>query len=162
MSKQDRQGVRKASDLERKYNLGQDYDTFATLATSAQKSAERAENAAGEATTSATKAEATVSGLTERVGALESSRFTGSYTGNGTFGIDAPNSISFDFTPNLIVITGSGGIGDYPWVYGAPKGRISADAYVELTWSDHSVSWYSTDADTQLNTSECVYYYTAV
>ena len=93
--------------------------------------------------------------------ALKQHRFVGSYTGNGSFGAESPNSLSFSFQPYQLVVTGDV-IGGYPWIYGAPKGRISADAYVDLTWVENSVSWYGTDAETQLNTSEFVYYYTAL
>lgn len=47
--KQDRQGVRTPADIERKYDLGQDYKDVIAIANNAQKSAERASTTANNA-----------------------------------------------------------------------------------------------------------------
>ena len=104
----------------------------------------------------------------------------GAYTGNGTFGSGNPKTLTFDFTPRLVIVTGcADGVGDYPWLYGAPKGRAYSevmasetedyttyswgDVYVDLTWGSNSVSWYNAEsAEKQLNARNCVYYYFAV
>lgn len=104
----------------------------------------------------------------------------GAYTGNGTFGSGNPKTLTFDFTPRLVIVTGcADGVGDYPWLYGAPRGRAYSevmasetedyttyswgDVYVDLTWGSNSVSWYNAEsAEKQLNASNCVYYYFAV
>jgi 3-keto-L-gulonate-6-phosphate decarboxylase len=57
--KQDRQGVRTASDLERKYKLGQDYDDIKVIASGAQNTAAHAANTANSATAVAMSAKAT-------------------------------------------------------------------------------------------------------
>lgn len=49
MSKQDRQGVRKASDLERKYDLGTDYTKAVKIANDAQRAATNAQDIAANA-----------------------------------------------------------------------------------------------------------------
>ena len=47
--KHDRQGVRTPADIERKYDLGQDFTEVVKIASDAQRAAERAINAAEEA-----------------------------------------------------------------------------------------------------------------
>ena len=49
MSKQDRQGARTASDLERKYNFGETFAEVMGLADDAKRAAEDAKNAADNA-----------------------------------------------------------------------------------------------------------------
>lgn len=85
MSKQDRQGVRSAPQLERKYKFGQDLTEITKVAnnanraaTSAQSIASNAASAAAEAKTTAegvdakaTHAEETATALESRVSALE-------------------------------------------------------------------------------------------
>lgn len=56
--KQDRQGVRTPSDIERKYNLGDIY-AVADVAANAQRAATNAQSVAGEANATATRANAT-------------------------------------------------------------------------------------------------------
>ena len=62
--KQDRQGVRQAAELERKYNLGSDSQAM-SIATDAKRTAERAES-------TASNSAANVASLNDRVSALES------------------------------------------------------------------------------------------
>lgn len=66
MSKQDRQGVRKASDIEQKYDLGKE-STAIKLASDAQRAAEKANNAADEAKTASTQAVGAVASMQESV-----------------------------------------------------------------------------------------------
>ncbi len=87
---------------------------------------------------------------------------SGSYTGNGTYGADNPRSLSFPFTPMMVVITTDAG-SDLPsgsvFIQGQTMsdgiGNHSNPAYglvIHLTWSSGKVSWYSTqDAEKQLN-----------
>lgn len=82
---------------------------------------------------------------------------TGSYVGTGQYGADHPNSLTFPFSPKLVVInrvytenvssmTGS----DYIiFVANSPYATStstenSSNWGVFLEWSDNSVSWYST------------------
>lgn len=80
MSKQDRQGVRTASDLERKYDLGKGYDEIVKIATNAQRTASSAQNTANNANSTAESAKTTADGmatrieeLNERINSLEQS-----------------------------------------------------------------------------------------
>lgn len=70
--KQDRQGVRKASDLERKYDLGhEDYTKIENMANNAQRSAEQANTKAGDAQSTASATKNSVDALAVRVEHLE-------------------------------------------------------------------------------------------
>lgn len=94
----------------------------------------------------------------------------GAYIGNGRVGVGNPNSLTFDFTPALVVITpkndqsyqspavmvlGSNTTGQHNLYY-----HYSAN----LTWQNNMVSWYSAsnDAAAQLNTSGAEYCYVAL
>lgn len=76
--KQDRTPVRKATDIEQKYNLDQNIDEVMKVATNAQRAATNAVSVANNAASVAASANATaeqnrdgISGLNERVGTLE-------------------------------------------------------------------------------------------
>lgn len=69
--KQDRQGVRKAMDIEQKYDLDKDYNDLVRLAANAQRVATNAQNVAINSNNIAKDSEATVSAMEERVAMLE-------------------------------------------------------------------------------------------
>ena len=71
-AKQDRQGVRKASDIERKYNLDRDYTEIINVANNAQRVATTAAARATSAQNTANEVAADFSAILERVLALES------------------------------------------------------------------------------------------
>lgn len=83
----------------------------------------------------------------------------GSYYGTGTFGVDNPCTLSFDFRPSIVYV--SKNLQDdfvSPFIYG--QERVVIEGYKNfVTWNDNSVSWYSeTSANSQLNTDELIYY----
>ena len=80
INKQDRQGVRKASDIERKYDLGQDYSKIIKVASDAQKTAERASGLASDASTAVAELSNSVDALNERVDNISTSSSGGYYT----------------------------------------------------------------------------------
>ena len=96
----------------------------------------------------------------------------GSYIGNGKGGKAAPNTLSCDFYPVLLIITTIDQYNNITRVF-ALRGISHFEGGVDgvrknlITWNDHSVSWQSateTDAyynayDVQLNTSGIVYQY---
>ena len=106
----------------------------------------------------------------------------GSYIGTGTGGSTAPNSLTFDFTPRLVIICGdteySSGFADYSCKIIAVRGITSTDSigedgtstYVAIEWTDKGLSWYGRStsssasilAKCQLNTSGKTYYYVAI
>lgn len=63
MSKQDRQGVRTASDLERKYKFGQDLTEISKIANNANRAATNAQSIASNAAATAADAKATADGV---------------------------------------------------------------------------------------------------
>lgn len=103
---------------------------------------------------------------------------SGSYTGTGTYGSDNKNSLTFDGTPKLLIVSSTvssayGGSHTYPqliFVYGE-SGSIASlitsgsevFASATVSRSGNTVSWYSADAAAQqLNVSGTKYYYIAI
>ena len=94
---------------------------------------------------------------------------TGSYVGNGKKGSSNPNTLSFDFQPKLIVITGDVKHNYIPLVFirGCSTVYTSSNdnASIAITWSDNGVSWYATSTmydDVQFNMQGAVYSYAAI
>ena len=89
----------------------------------------------------------------------------GTYTGTGAFGVGSPNSLSFDFTPAVILIRTPGVRYTTVLVRGCTTshGCINDSYEIQVSWTDAGVSWYSPDAsNTQNNSSGSTYYYTAM
>ena len=102
---------------------------------------------------------------------------TGSYTGNGQIGADNPRTLSFTFTPMLVVITADSTSGVTPGsvFINAQEcsdgiGNHDNPAYgleLHLTWGKQYVSWYTTvtgdyAAHKQLNKDGQLYRYFAL
>ena len=105
---------------------------------------------------------------------------TGSYVGTGTGGPENPNTLEFDFAPQLIFII----IEDIkpndctPWTFMRPwkycnayavNNSPSNSSYTYVTWTDNGVSWYGQYNDGkpvsgsgQLNTEGVTYHYIAM
>ena len=105
-----------------------------------------------------------VSSLDELVKALGAVKVTaGSYTGNGQYGKETPNSLSFPFPPKFLMIAEPQGysvivINNSQY---ALYGGVGA-WYLFATWSGNSVSWYSPDGERdQMNSSGKTYTYYA-
>ena len=92
---------------------------------------------------------------------------TGLYTGNGRYGKSNPNSLTFGFEPNILIVTGVGGsatkyqdigffIRNAERSFGTGAGQLSiyynggldSSANV-VTWNGKTVSWYSPSASNQ-------------
>ena len=101
----------------------------------------------------------------------------GSYTGTGTYGADNPRTLTFAFTPILVIITASSTGGVVPgsvFIVNQVKsdgiGNYDNPSFgldLHLTWGDDRVSWYtaSTDDDAaalQLNKDGQIYRYFAI
>ena len=75
---------------------------------------------------------------------------TGSYVGTGTYGKDNPNTLIFDFTPEVVVIT-NGGAGMATFLRGqsnpAHLGSFSIGHSCVAMWEANSLSWYATDME---------------
>ena len=98
----------------------------------------------------------------------------GTYTGTGTFGYDHPNILEFDFSPAIVWVGGSNTGNSTTWpatfIRGATMGRSdsnSPDHQLNVSWGDHSVSWYASSYTTiyaanQCNAENQTYYYVAI
>lgn len=94
---------------------------------------------------------------------------SGTYTGTGVYGENNKNTLSFGFTPKIVIIDGFKGI--YLWGNGAFGFHTYNDNYVEniVTISGNAMSWYVScdssmykNAYNQLNESNVTYYYVAL
>lgn len=95
-------------------------------------------------------------------------RFSGSYTGTGTYGASSPNEItSIPFQPFAVFIAPNDisriDIGSFAWVYPNNVGRILGDtiSYCTITWKIGGLSWYGNNANYQLNIAGKAYYWIA-
>lgn len=90
---------------------------------------------------------------------------TGNYIGNGTYGSNNPNSLTFEFTPKIWGITIVGTIAtsvNQYFTWGTPVDRLSA-FNMYYTYSGNTVSWYSSqNATDQNNVASTPYYYFAL
>ena len=95
--------------------------------------------------------------------------FTGSYTGTGTSGIDAPVELVSGFKPMLLMLV-HGDLSFFRIRRGEGKYKeqeftSSGSSRFYITWEDTKVSWYSTatpsaaGAEGQANTTGETYYY---
>lgn len=97
---------------------------------------------------------------------------TGTYTGKGTSGSGNKNTLSFDFSPTLVIITTrsttSSGAGVVLLSGQTSSAGVSAqyNSYsleLHVFWNGNTVSWYSDrDAVRQLNLSNTTYHYFAL
>lgn len=102
----------------------------------------------------------------------------GSYVGTGSYGSSAPNELVFDFTPRLVVLTGTkrepiDAQTPVYWQLQYPDTvmRMHANTKSGVTWGENSVSWWSENiayadgteypGDAQLNESGVTYHYLA-
>ena len=96
---------------------------------------------------------------------------TGSYVGTGTYGPSSPNTLTFSFRPQLVIIVENGGGQTYSgyFIRGSEVGMTNwiggstSNFSVALTWNNDSVSWYSGNgSEYQLNRSGITYCYLAI
>lgn len=105
---------------------------------------------------------------------------TGSYVGTGTGGPEHPNTLEFDFAPQLIfiIIEDNKPNAHTPWTFMRPwkycnvyavNNSPSNSSYTYVTWTDNGVSWYGQYNDGkpvsgsgQLNTEGVTYHYIAM
>lgn len=91
---------------------------------------------------------------------------TGSYVGTGTYGNDNPCKLTFDFTPQIVVISKANGRGAFLVLFRLIPyyPMMGSNTYaVGVSWGDDYVEWQSTSAvEDQLNVSGTTYYYFAI
>lgn len=89
----------------------------------------------------------------------------GYYVGDGTYGADHPNVLTFDFTPVLVLVytkNSTGGPVSTHLMRGLDVAPQFRSGTFPVTWADKSVSWYAAGAEWQGNTNGQVYYYIAI
>ena len=94
---------------------------------------------------------------------------TGSYVGTGKYGSNNPNSLTFEFEPQLVIITGQYSGSQVAWPLLFMRNNTTAfemgeGAYTcKVTWNGKIVKWYSTEnAGRQMNYNGRTYYYFAI
>ena len=94
----------------------------------------------------------------------------GSYTGTGTAGASNPNSLTFSFTPRLVLIASDMSSG-YFGILTRGATDVAAFCYaingfylagLTVSWTNNGVTWYSGDKISQANWEGCKYYYAAL
>lgn len=97
---------------------------------------------------------------------------TGTYVGTNTFGEEAPNSLTFDFEPKLVIVRKrSGSMQDtlgnelFFWTKGTNSDSVSTSTTRYYTLNGTTLSWYAkgiyASAAWQMNNSES-YCYVAI
>lgn len=103
---------------------------------------------------------------------------TGSYVGTGVYGKSNPNSLTFDFEPKLVIITGKArsAEGYYQTMFVIKDAEVATvltytpDVYASqqvIAWSDNTLIWYfngtgDVDSYNQLNGGGITYHYIAI
>lgn len=94
---------------------------------------------------------------------------TGSYTGTGTYGSSHPNSLTFSFPPEFLVVSPNQEPYRLFLVRGMKKSNTSptggSDGNVAVAWDGSTVSWYGDstgDVYLQLNRRGTPYFYFAI
>lgn len=100
---------------------------------------------------------------------------TGSYTGTGGYGVSNKRTITFTSKPKVLVVmpatnTSSGRYGGFIVLGNVASTRaggilddVTSSQQLYFTWSDISVTWYSTDSEyTGQNINGMTYYYFAI
>ena len=115
--------------------------------------------------------------LDSAIGALQSGMLhiaSGSYEGTGTCGSGSPTSLSFDFSPRLLIIRAPSSEGKNGNAFGTTLVRGidfqyndtygMYSSYMNVSWGENSVSWYTNMGypGDQLNESGTTYYYVAI
>ena len=127
-----------------------------TLKAAADATAEKADAATVQQTVAALQTALGSGGKTCRIS-------SGSYAGNGKTGQSNPSSLTFDFTPVLVVIIRKSSPGTHT-LFVRPNGYgPMGDTMGTITWGEKKVSWYCQNpqvaGDVQMNMSGSDYYY---
>ena len=94
----------------------------------------------------------------------------GSYVGTETYGKSNPNTLTFGFDPQLVAIFAPSKDGNYAYKLFMLRNVLGASIFdsdgnnrgVIITWSEKSVSWYSSSSTYQMNYSGYTYNYIAI
>lgn len=91
---------------------------------------------------------------------------SGSYVGTGTSGSSNPNSITFSFSPKLVIINSQDITGSYLLTMIVTSGSAKAltmypSTTATITWTGNKLQYYTSGATEQLNKSGATYDYVA-
>ena len=87
---------------------------------------------------------------------------TGSYVGTGTYGRSNPNTLTFEFSPKLVIV-GLSSVTFNIMLIGCVNSLYVNSNYNNLiSFSGNSVSWTGSSADGQLNKAGNTYHYCAI
>ena len=96
---------------------------------------------------------------------------TGSYVGTGEYGAEHPNTLTFDFTPYLVILHNEPQSSVWGQIIALRPSLLipmlfsssNAVKYGEVTasWNTTSLSWYGNHEFQQMNESGVTYHYTA-
>ena len=99
----------------------------------------------------------------------------GSYTGDGTYGVNNPSTLTFDFYPVMVFLgnVSNAADGENPTIMMRGHTKIHPDTsldssqrmtgLMQLTWTDNGVSWYNESKPIfQCNYSGHVYHYVVI
>ena len=78
------------------------------------------------------------------------------YVGTGAYGATNPNTISFNFRPDLVIVQRvTPALGGIPWLRPSTgvASFVDGSSSVTLTWADNGISWYGPNVNQQLNGS---------
>lgn len=92
----------------------------------------------------------------EEVTGFPAQIYVGRYTGTGTYGSGDPNELTIPFKPQAVFVTSGSAGTTIPMVRPGTKAMNGSTA-LTVAWADDGVSWYSTSAANQLNTSGTTY-----
>ena len=74
---------------------------------------------------------------------------TGNYVGTGTYGSGNPNKLTFDFEPQLVIVSEGDSATHALFVRGTTVDCTNSG--VVASWSGNTLSWYGTSVSNQLN-----------
>ena len=108
-------------------------------------------------------------GMTAALAAKGNCRIqAGSYTGTGTYGTNGKSTLTFSFTPHIVILnTGNPDpYSDVPRYFmllrPAAQYLFDRNHTGGLTWGEKSVAWNSDDAEHQFNENGKTYHYIAI
>ena len=94
---------------------------------------------------------------------------TGSYVGTGTYGVNNPCSLTFDFAPKLVIIRKTNGSETGVFVYNSENylvlGGVRSAGFGPCSQSNNTISWYYETEKTpreQLNEQNKTYVWVAI
>ena len=96
----------------------------------------------------------------DEVIAYRAQSYVGSYVGTGTYGPDNPNSLVLPFLASAVFVFSE--TGSTVTLMRPNTVSVNGTSTLTVSWDDNGVSWYSSNAENQLNSKELVHHYLAL